>query len=389
MTGSLLERTIEMARAGRPLATGEPVPTGRVHPDGFLEYLAGDGYAYASEPGGEVYLGADSLQFAAFVQQLRLRGRALDLGCGSGLLAARLARSCTHVTALDNSAAAVGASRATLAAEFAPERFDVVHADLFAYLSEARQVDAVVTNLPFVPVPDGLAYSGYGAGGPTGLSLVERVLTELPAVLSAESVFCLKVHCAVGPQGPLVAEPIRRFLDRSGHAGCLLIDGDVPMAFRAAQSTRNAVPFNPGCQDLLDVFDRHYASLGDEFVSAIVVTQTASGSLRPGELTVVDRRPAPSVTAPAGEVPLPLTLRRYGALTAQLPEGYGELGTAAMVDEVAEHAERILRLAAAGAGLEECVRDGLPGTAGLDPVSRRGYLVPVDRLLRAARGAVG
>jgi SAM-dependent methyltransferase len=389
MTRSLLERTIDMARAGRTLVTDEPIPTGCRHPDGYMEYLADDGYAYASEPGGEVYLGADSLQFAAFVQQLRLRGRALDLGSGSGLLAARLARSCTHVTALDNSAAAVGASRATLAAECAPDRFEVVHTDLFAYLRETRPVDAVVTNLPFVPVPDGLSYSGYGAGGPTGLSLVERVLTELPAVLSAEAVFCLKVHCAVGPQGPLVAEPIRRFLERTGHAGCLMIDGDVPMAFRAAQSSRNAVPFNPGHDDLLGVFDRHYSHLGEEFVSTIVVTQSASGSLRPGELITVDRRPAPSATAPAGAVPLPLVLRRYGALTAQMPEGYEELGTAAMVDEVAAHAERILELAAAGAGLEQCVREGLPGVAGLDPVAVRGYLVPVDRLRRAAQGEAG
>lgn len=386
MTQSLLQRTIDIARAsGGAGVSGEPVPSGRRHPDGFVEYLAGDGYVYASAPGGEVYLGADSLSFAAFVQQLRLRGRALDLGSGSGLLSARLARTCAHVTAVDNSSEAVAASGATLLAESSPDRFDVVHGDLFEVLKASGPVDTVVANLPFVPVPDGIAYSGYGAGGPTGLGLIERLLKSLPGLLSGRSAVCLKIHCAFGPDGPLAAAPVRRFLEDAGHAGCLVIDGDVPMGFRAGQSALNAAPSNPDHPDLLGAFDRHYDGLGGSFVSMVVVTESAEGPRRPGELTVVDQRPMPSWSVPEQPVSLPRVLRRYGVLTARMPEGYAELGTSAMIDEVADHAEDILRVAVSGGSLSQCVQKALPGMADLDPIRSRGYLVPVAQLCRAAR----
>lgn len=386
MTQSLLQRTIDMAGSSQGAGSSdEPVPTGRRHRDGFAEYLAGDGYAYASAPGGAVYLGADSLSFAAFVQRLRLRGRAIDLGSGSGLLSARLARTCSHVTAVDNSSEAVAASRATLRAESSPDRFDVVHGDLFDVLKACGPVDAVVANLPFVPVPDGIAYSGYGAGGPTGLGLVERVLTSLPGLLTGRSAVCLKIHCAFGPDGALAAAPVKRFLEEAGHAGCLVIDGDVPMGFRAGQSALNASSLNPDHPDLLGAFDRHYSSLGESFVSTVLVTESAEGAWKPGELTVVDQRPMPSWSVPEQPASLPRVLRRYGVLTARMPEGYAELGTSAIIDEVADHAEDILKFAVSGGTLSQCAWNALPGMAGLDPIRSRGYLVPVAQLCRAAR----
>lgn len=386
MTHSLLQRTMDIARASRGAGiSSEPVPTGRRHPDGFVEYVAGDGYVYASAPSGKVYLGEDSLNFAAFVQQLRLRGRALDLGSGSGLLAARLARTCAHVTAVDNSSEAAAASRATLLAESRPDRFDVVHGDLFEVLKASGPVDAVVANLPFVPVPDGIAYSRHGAGGPTGLGLVERVLTSLPGILTGRSALCLKIHCAFVSGEPLAATPIRRFLEEAGHAGCIVINGDVPMGFRTGQSALNASPLNPGHPDLLGAFDRHYSGLGESFVSIVVVTETAEGSQLPGELTVVDQRPMPSWSVPAQPASLPRVLRQYGVLTARMPEGYAELGTSGMIDDVADHAEDILRVAVSGASLWQCAQKALPGVADLDPIRSRGYLAPIAQLCRASR----
>jgi len=388
----LLQRTIDMAEARRGsgrVGFGEPVPTGRSRQDGLAQYLVGDGYAYADPPqrvDSEIYLAADSVGFASFVQRLRLRGRVLELGSGSGVVSARLARTCAHVTAVDNSAEAVRASRATLRGESSPARFDVVHGDLFEVLEKTDPVDAVVANLPFVPVPDGVAYRGYGAGGPTGLGVVERVLEILPGHLTRRSTVCLKLHCALA-DGPLVAGPLRRFLARVGHAACLVIDGDVPMGFRAGQSALNAADLNPGRPDLLEVFDRHYADLGDTFASMVIVTAPADadGMRDPGTLKVVDQRPMPSWSVSAPPTSLPRVLRRYGVLTARMPEGYSELGTAAMVDEVAVHAQDVLRVAADGGSLLRCAYEALPGVAEMDPVRARGYVVPVAQLRRAAR----
>jgi SAM-dependent methyltransferase len=391
---SSLQRAIDIAEAGRRvgLVAGEPIPTGRNRENRLAEYFVGDGYVYADLPRSahsEVYLAADSVQFAAFVQQLRPRGRALELGSGSGVVSARLVRTCSHVTAVDSSARAAEASRATLGSESASDRFDVVHGDLFETLRETLSVDIVVANLPFVPVPNGVNYRRYGAGGRCGLSTIERVLDLLPGHLAERSTVCLKLHCGLGPGGPLVTGALRRFLERAGHAGCLVIDGDVPMGFRAGQSALNALALNPDHPNLLDAFDRHYADLGEVFASMVIVTESANtnSNVVPGDLTVIDQRPMPSWLLSSPPASLSRTLRQYGALMTRLPEGYSELGTAAMIDHVGDHAEEVLWLAASGKTLLDCAREGVPKVAEADPISARGYLVPVAQLRRAARMA--
>jgi 16S rRNA (guanine1207-N2)-methyltransferase len=77
-------------------------------------------------------------------------GTALDLGCGTGLLAVALARARPdlQVVAADQSAAAVASAAATAAANGLTDRVRVVRDDAAASLAEAG-VDLVVCNPPF------------------------------------------------------------------------------------------------------------------------------------------------------------------------------------------------------------------------------------------------
>ena len=74
----------------------------------------------------------------------------VDLGCGTGVLAAEvaLARPEVRVTATDQSAAAVASARATAAASRVGERVDVVRADAADALP-AASADLVLLNPPF------------------------------------------------------------------------------------------------------------------------------------------------------------------------------------------------------------------------------------------------
>ncbi|UQE75570.1 methyltransferase [Gordonia sp. PP30] len=75
---------------------------------------------------------------------------AVDLACGSGIVAAALAarRPDVRVVATDRSAAAVASARATAAANGVGERVDVVRADGLETLPEASQ-ELVLLNPPF------------------------------------------------------------------------------------------------------------------------------------------------------------------------------------------------------------------------------------------------
>lgn len=75
---------------------------------------------------------------------------ALDLGCGTGILATALARAVPHatVTATDRSAAAVASAAGTAAANGVGDRVVVLRDDVAASVPDAR-VDVVVCNPPF------------------------------------------------------------------------------------------------------------------------------------------------------------------------------------------------------------------------------------------------
>lgn len=73
---------------------------------------------------------------------------ALDLGCGTGVLAVALARTGLTVTATDQSAAAVASARATADANGVGDRVEVLRDDAAASVPDGS-VDVVVCNPPF------------------------------------------------------------------------------------------------------------------------------------------------------------------------------------------------------------------------------------------------
>ncbi len=125
--------------------------------------------------------------------------RVVDVGTGSGCLALTLAleRPAWWVIATDRSPAALTVARRNAVTLSAPVR--LVLTDLISSL--AGPVDLVVANLPYVPA------EAMGAlplevqrdppmaldGGPDGLTLVRRLLADLPRVMAPEAVTLLEL----------------------------------------------------------------------------------------------------------------------------------------------------------------------------------------------------
>jgi 16S rRNA (guanine1207-N2)-methyltransferase len=131
------------ARGPRP---GEPTfPTCRQQPDLGLTVCA-HGAAFA---GSRIDVGTRAL-LAVLGDMAPDAGTAVDLGCGTGVLAAALAqrRPGLRVIAADSSAAAVGSASATARANGLADRISVVRDDAGAFLAPGS-ADLVVCNPPF------------------------------------------------------------------------------------------------------------------------------------------------------------------------------------------------------------------------------------------------
>ena len=131
-----------VARGPRPKASS--FPRRQEHPDLGLTVCA-HGAAFA---GPRIDVGTRAL--LGCLDRMAPAATALDLGCGTGVLAAALARSRPEmgVVAADQSAAAVASAVATVAANGLADRVRVVRDDAADSLPDGS-VDLVVCNPPF------------------------------------------------------------------------------------------------------------------------------------------------------------------------------------------------------------------------------------------------
>ena len=151
LRGSFGEVSATLARQkSRVLVAREPRPGPSSFPrcqhhDDLDLTVCASGAAFA---GSRIDIGTRALLRS--LDRMATGGTALDLGCGTGVLAAALARSRPALTvlAVDQSAAAVASAAATAAANGLADRIRVVRDDAAGSVP-AGSVDLVVCNPPF------------------------------------------------------------------------------------------------------------------------------------------------------------------------------------------------------------------------------------------------
>ncbi|NYD76351.1 class I SAM-dependent methyltransferase [Arthrobacter cupressi] len=133
-----------VARGPKRPAAAPPFPVLEQVPELGIT-VASHGAAFS---GGKLDIGTRFL--LSFLDRMPDAAHAVDLGCGTGILAAMYARShpAARVTATDQSAAAVASTEATAAANGLADRITVVHDDAMSGL-EAGSADLILLNPPF------------------------------------------------------------------------------------------------------------------------------------------------------------------------------------------------------------------------------------------------
>jgi release factor glutamine methyltransferase len=140
------------------------------------------------------------------------RRRSVDVGTGSGCIAAALAVAIPNLTvvAVDTSGSALEIARRNLWRHHLADRVPLVQSDLLSAL--AGPFDLVCANLPYIPTLtmqelDVACYEPRLAldGGPDGLRLIERLLSQLPTRLAPGGRVLLEIEFSEDKSAPTLA----------------------------------------------------------------------------------------------------------------------------------------------------------------------------------------
>lgn len=127
-------------------------------------------------PSPTLYFGEDSLALARRIPA-PAQGSALDLCAGPGVQSLVMAARGYPVHAVDINPIATALSVKNAELNGLSDRIDSITGDLYRTVGLRDDYRLIVANPPLLPIPDGMPYPFVGDGGPTGLSIANRVLS--------------------------------------------------------------------------------------------------------------------------------------------------------------------------------------------------------------------
>ena len=143
--------------------------------------------------------------------------RAADVGTGSGCIAVTLAVHTPDlwVAAVDISPAALQIARANAHRHHVASRVAFVEADLLSFESDQLPLHLICANLPYVPSATVVDLEIYGKeptlaldGGPDGLSLIRRLLTQAVHCLEPGGLVLLEIEASLGKAALTLAHEV-------------------------------------------------------------------------------------------------------------------------------------------------------------------------------------
>jgi release factor glutamine methyltransferase len=172
----------------------------------------------------------------------RSESRVLDVGTGTGCIAISLAVNApnAHLTATDQSAAALQVARENAARHQVDERIHFVAGDLFAPLAASEPFDLIVSNPPYISsseidtlAPEVRLHEPRAAldGGPDGLAIIRRLIADAPAFLRPAGRLLIEIS---GEQ----AESVTQLLAGNGSFEDVRVVHDLARQPRVVQAVR-------------------------------------------------------------------------------------------------------------------------------------------------------
>ncbi len=334
---------------------------------------------------GGVHIGEDSLRFAEAILAVSARGRALDVGSGSGISSCALGRTCEQVHAIDVVPACVEATGLSMGLNGMGEKVRSTLAQLDVYEPPAA-FDCVVGNLPGVPVPPGLTYPPDGAGGPDGLQLMRLFLDRCHTSLAASTgVVVMRFQSLGDERGPLLLGELRELAPRVGWDVSVMTESRIPASVRAALTAHHALPVNPGIAPLamLARADEHLERMGmHEYYASTLVARPGGGAVTYTNLSGASLVGRALALEPGGDrvqIAAAAVPAYYGR-AHDLPDSFWELGSQAFINDPPARLEQVVECLATPMTVAELLEEVFADHIAEDPIRARFLYVTVELL---------
>lgn len=160
----------------------------------------------------DVYIGFDSYDLANFLP-LHKGGSMLDLCSGSGIQGIMLASQADEVNCVEYNEKVVPYTIFNTILNGVDEMTTVYHGSVYGPVGD-KTYDVIVSNPPFVPVPEDIEYPMCGDGSEDGLSIIREIVTGFKTHLNDDGCAMMIGECIGGKQDVMLYDMLQEILDQ-------------------------------------------------------------------------------------------------------------------------------------------------------------------------------
>lgn len=153
------------------------------------------------------YIGCDSYWLSRIIVN-KLSGEVLDLCSGSGIQAILAAKTAQHVVAvdIDEESATIAAFNSCL--NGVSDKINIRTGNLYDVLNEEEKFDYIISNPPFIPIPDNIDFHKCGDGGADGAEIIRRILNGYTTHLKKNGEAIMIGQCIGDNNKPFIIQNI-------------------------------------------------------------------------------------------------------------------------------------------------------------------------------------
>ena len=177
----------------------------------------------------EVYIGIDTYRLSNIIPKLKNK-RILDLCCGSGIQGITASED-NQVDFIEYNEKTIKITKINIMLNDI-DCTNVYHSNLFEKIRD-RKYDLILSNPPFIPVPQNLDYPIAGDGGESGLETLKKIFKGLDEHLNDEGISIIIGECLGDKYGHTILETELKKIFKKNYNIQLFLNSIIPKEIHA------------------------------------------------------------------------------------------------------------------------------------------------------------